>query len=221
MTTVLRDTSVMLTPTLVREYRLYKPGGDYWFSKLRYTPKAFCYGRDGHRSRKPQGADEILYVGDRTPGRLTHEDGYAISAARWEDLDTAEPVHQAEGEQDADTLASQGFQAVSCHQGAGKATLAQAQLLLPFPEVVIWMDKDGTVGAYDAWLRHNRLCEAGYEGEIRIVRAWGKRNKDVTDQVRAGIPVRRAVRVNRSWLAKAAAEEAERRASGRRGKYGY
>lgn len=207
---LIRNASIKV-PVLVNEYRIYDRAGVYVCSKLRFEPKTFRYGRDGKPGRKPNGADSTLYVGGN---RSMRDLLSALKSGRVTD------VHWAEGEKDADALYSAGVAAVSCHQGACKATREQAALLLGAKRVVIWMDKDPAphecIGAYDAAMRYDLLDDLGFTGDIVIVRARGKQNKDAYDHLQRH-SLKRAIAVDLDWLVRTAAGYNPHT----RGRYGY
>ena len=96
----------------------------------------------------------------------------------------------------------------SHHQGAGNATAQQARWLQCAGRVFIVADRDAP-GAYDAATRYDLLIEAGYKGEIAIVRA--REGKDAADHCDAGDYADQLVPVDMQRL-----EEAARRYAGER-----
>ena len=120
----------------VCRYWFTEPDGTQLFAKVRYElrdtiagprKKTFRYWDPDTRSaRKPTYADGYLY-------RL-HEVATGIVAGS--------TIHWAEGEKDADALATAGVVATSHHQGAGHVTPDQAAWLSEAQEVVLWVDKD-------------------------------------------------------------------------------
>jgi hypothetical protein len=138
--------------------------------------------------RKPPDADTYLYRLDEIYPSIACGDG--------------QPIYWTEGEKDADALASRyKILATSHHQGAGKATLAQASWLANAKRVVIVADLDDP-GAYCAAWRHDLLLEVGCKGQIDIVRA--RAGNDAADHIAAGYRLQELVEADRSMLAEAA-----------------
>jgi DNA primase len=181
--------------THVATYRYRLADGTLVFEKRRYErlqpitgarSKTFRYWDPArHAFSKPPGADALLY---RLPG---------FAAA----IRTGETIHWTEGEKDADALVRAGVFATSHHQGAGRITPEQANLLSGAARVVIWMDRDDPhpeVGAYDAALRYNLLLDAGLAPrQLRVVAALT--GKDAADHL-AHHSYLRARSVNLLWL---------------------
>ena len=158
----------------VCEYVYKDPRGREIFTKVRYRHdschcgrgKSFSYrwhpdylkpGSWNDLWQKPPDADTYLYRLDEV---------YPI-IARGQD----QPIYWAEGEKDADAIRRVYMTpATSHHQGAGKATLAQAGWLVKAKHIVIVADRDDA-GAYCAAHRYNLLIDAGCKGRIDIVRA--------------------------------------------------
>ena len=125
---------------------------------------------------KPPWADAYLYRLDEW--WLDYRTG-RISEVWW-----------AEGEKDADALARVHLPATSHHQGAGNASAQQAAWFAKIGKgkgkgrrVVLVADLDDA-GAYCAATRNNLLIDAGFRGEIRIVRAAS--GNDAADHLAAG-----------------------------------
>lgn len=193
----------------VCRYGFYSYDGRLIFQKVRFDPKSFAYYDVlAARWSKPRDADSLIYNLPRV-----------LKAT-----EQGEAIHWAEGEKDADALMAAGVVATSVHQGAGKATQQQARWMREsWQPILIWVDKDAEhpeVGAYDACLRHDRLREVGFDGEIVFLRAagaWGK-VKDAADHLAAGFTVAQAIVVDESRLKKVAARYTAR--AGRRAGYG-
>jgi hypothetical protein len=95
-----------------------------------------------------------------------------------------ETIYWCEGEKDADAMVQRyKAQATSHHQGAGKATLQQAEWLVKAKRIVLVADLD-VAGAFDVITRNNLLVEAGFRGELEIVRPL--KGKDAADHIAAG-----------------------------------
>ena len=170
------------------EYVYRDPRRRELFTKVRYRHdpcecgrgKSFIYywrppwlSRNMILGQKPPDADWYLYRLD------------AIYPAIARGLDT--PIYWCEGEKDADALESASMVlATSHHQGAGNATLQQASWLKRARHVVLVADLDDA-GAYDAATRHDLLLEAGFKGELSIVRA--REGNDAADHLAAGYRV--------------------------------
>jgi len=168
--------------TTVAEYSYRDPRGHEVFVKIRYKHDPCYCGRDksfAYRWRpahlkewdsvlqKPPDADTYLY-------RL---DELWPSIARG----SYESIYWCEGEKDADEMARKyHVLATSHHQGAGKATPAQAGWLKKAKRVVIVADLDDP-GAYCAAHRNDLLVDAGFKGELVIVRA--REGNDAADHI--------------------------------------
>jgi hypothetical protein len=138
--------------------------------------------------RKPPDADYYLYRLDEIYPHIARGDG------EW--------IYWAEGEKDADELArAYHVLATSHHQGAGKATLAQAAWLAKAKHIVLVADLDNA-GAHDVIQRNNLLSEAGFSGELDIVRAAS--GNDAADHVAAGLRLHEFVPADLSRLRAAA-----------------
>jgi hypothetical protein len=187
----------------VCEYVYRDPRGRELFTKVRYRHDPCICGRGKSFSyfwrpaylkhewdmiwRKPPDADGYLY-------RL---DEFYPLIARGE----RGAIYWAEGEKDADAIVSRKAPATSHHQGAGKATQAQAAWLVKAKHVVIVADLDDA-GAYCAAHRHDLLIEAGCKGQIDIVRA--AEGNDAADHIAAGRRLAEFVPVDIDRLRKAA-----------------
>jgi hypothetical protein len=167
----------------VCEYVYRDPRGRDLFGKVRYRHepcycgrgKSFVYiWQPAHLKdtvwQKPPDADYYLYHLDQIYPHIARGDG--------------ELIFWCEGEKDADELRrAYHVLATSHHQGAGKATLAQAAWLAKAKHVVIVADLDDP-GAYCAAWRYDLLREAGCKGQIDIVRA--AEGNDAADHIAAG-----------------------------------
>jgi hypothetical protein len=154
---------------------------------------------------KPPDADYYLY-------RLDALWSVRAACARMD-------VYWCEGEKDADRLAAGGrlgipVDTTSHHQGAGNATAQQAKWLLSAGRVFLVADADEP-GAYDAAVRYDLLVDAGFKGELSIVRA--REGKDAADHCDAGYYADQLVPVDMQRLEEAARRyAAERKSNGDR-----
>jgi hypothetical protein len=200
----IRRTGQRCAKVKVAEYVYRDPRGRELFTKIRYRhdpcwcnrDKSFAYTwRPAYLKnewdlvfQKPPDADGYLY-------RLDELWPFIARGQR-------ETIYWAEGEKDADEMArAYKVLATSHHQGAGKATPAQAAWLVRAKRVVIVADLDDP-GAYCAAHRHNLLLEAGFRGELVIVRA--AEGNDAADHIAAGYRLGEFVEVDLSRLAEAA-----------------
>lgn len=189
----------------VCDYVYRDPRGRELFTKVRYRHdpchcgrgKSFSYrwhpaylpeGSWHDLWQKPPDADGYLYRLDEVYPLIAHGDG--------------SPIYWTEGEKDADAIRRVYMTpVVSHHQGAGKATLAQAAWLVKAKHIVIVADLDNA-GAYCAAWRHDLLLEVGCKGQIDIVRA--AEGNDAADHIAAGLRRDELVPVDLSLLEEAA-----------------
>lgn len=189
--------------TTVAEYSYRDPRGREIFVKIRDKHDPCWCGRDKsfmykwHPSylkewdniyQKPPDADTYLYRLDELWPFIARG--------------SSESIYWCEGEKDADAMASKyHVLATSHHQGAGKATPAQANWLVRGKRVVIVADLDDP-GAYCAAWRHDLLVRAGFKGGLVIVRAAS--GNDAADHIAAGYRLDQFVPADLSLLFEAA-----------------
>lgn len=120
-----------------------------------------------------------------------------------------------EGEKDADSLIKLGIPATTHWQGAGRATVAQAEWLTNASQVVLLYDVDkddahgGNAGAKDVLRRYEILRAYGLPRD-RISVGHAAVGKDVTDHLEAGLGLDELVWLTSLWEIRRKAEQTTR-----------
>jgi hypothetical protein len=153
---------------IVATYDYHDADGELLFQVVRFDPKEF-------RQRRPDGHGGWEWKLGRTPRVLYRlPELLAASPDAW--------AFVAEGEKDADRLASVGLVATTCPQGAGKWNKLSDDSALNGRRVVIIADKDapGRAHAADVAMRLR-----GRAADLRILELPGP-GKDASDWFDAG-----------------------------------
>jgi len=196
----------------VRTYIYTDVKGRPRLRKVRKEPKAFHMESWVHGQRSgywaPKVGDDALEFAEKAL--------YHLDEVLWA-LRDSEPVLWAEGEKDADAIRGCGGVATTHWQGAGHATIWQAQWFASGSSPITLVADCDEPGAWCAVSRYDLLRSAGVErSQLRIV-APPKPYKDAAQALQAGRTLREFRRVRSAAVRPVAAAYAEQRSQRRCG----